>query len=65
MPSLTKDAELALFEDFLTAGVFVRPGTSLLCNEPGWFRITFTNPYDISKIGKFQFVFKVSDRGSA
>ncbi|XP_013398602.1 probable inactive 1-aminocyclopropane-1-carboxylate synthase-like protein 2 isoform X2 [Lingula anatina] len=44
LSSSDRDGEMELFQRFLSAGVYVVPGTSMFCTEPGWFRITFTLP---------------------
>ncbi|XP_069107873.1 LOW QUALITY PROTEIN: 1-aminocyclopropane-1-carboxylate synthase-like protein 1 [Argopecten irradians] len=38
----TKENEIELFDKFMEAGVYICPGTILLSNTPGWFRLTYT-----------------------
>ncbi|KAK7076048.1 1-aminocyclopropane-1-carboxylate synthase, partial [Halocaridina rubra] len=39
---ITKEEELALFEDFFMQGLFVVPGSILHCANPGWFRLIYS-----------------------
>ncbi|KAK7070774.1 hypothetical protein SK128_022016 [Halocaridina rubra] len=45
---VTKEEELALFEDFFKQRLFVVPGSILYCANPGWFRLIFcVHPQDL------------------
>ncbi|KAF2356672.1 Aminotransferase class I/classII [Trinorchestia longiramus] len=39
MGKRTTEEEMELFQAFITAGVYVVPGSELRCVEPGWFRL--------------------------
>lgn len=38
----TEEEEMILFNELLMGGVFILPGSTLGCQEPGWFRVIFT-----------------------
>ncbi|OWF56070.1 probable inactive 1-aminocyclopropane-1-carboxylate synthase-like protein 2 [Mizuhopecten yessoensis] len=40
----TKEEEIKLFNKFMDTGLYICPGTELLCPIPGWFRLTYTYP---------------------
>jgi len=51
LKSQTFEEERWLFEKFFAAGVYIVPGQTLYCNEPGWFRILFTLSRETLEIG--------------
>ncbi|XP_033760400.1 probable inactive 1-aminocyclopropane-1-carboxylate synthase-like protein 2 [Pecten maximus] len=40
----TKQEERKLFNKFMEAGLYICPGTEMLCQVPGWFRLVYTLP---------------------
>ncbi|XP_033760388.1 probable inactive 1-aminocyclopropane-1-carboxylate synthase-like protein 2 [Pecten maximus] len=40
----TTQEERKLFNKFMEAGLYICPGTEMLCHVPGWFRLVYTLP---------------------
>ena len=40
--------ERELFEAFFEAGVYVEPASAYFCRTPGYFRVLFTLPKDLT-----------------
>lgn len=60
LTDITPEAEVALWNKFFDAGVYITPSKAFNGAEPGWFRIVFAEEPSLLKLGRLSRVYTMA-----